>query len=258
MRRPFLAGNWKLNLGPRDATALAEALRERLGARLAGGMGPTVAVFPTALSLPAVASTLAGSALAFGVQDIEPKPSGAFTGGNSAAIARELGCDYCLVGHSERRQLFSETDARCGEKLRCAFASGLLPIYCVGETLAERRAGEVEAVVYRQLQVALAELTPDQIGALTLAYEPVWAIGTGETATPEQAQAVHAAIRGWLAKRTSQAIADSIRIQYGGSVNAKNARDLLSCPDIDGALVGGASLDAASFVSIVEASGALA
>ncbi|MEQ1506869.1 MAG: triose-phosphate isomerase [Myxococcota bacterium] len=248
-RRPFVAGNWKLNLGPAAAGALARGLRERL----ADHGEVTVAVFPTALSIPTVVAELAGSDLAVGVQEIEAKASGAFTGANSAVIAREVGCTHALVGHSERRQLWGETDAGCAAKLVAALGAGLLPIYCVGETLAERRAGRVEGVVFRQLADGLGALAPDQVGALTLAYEPVWAIGTGENATPDQAQAVHAAIRGWLRSRYGAGIADDVRIQYGGSVKADNARDLLSCPDIDGALVGGASLDAAGFAAIVAA-----
>jgi triosephosphate isomerase (TIM) len=247
-RRPFVAGNWKMNLGPAASGALAEELRERL----AHVRDATVAVFPTALSIASVVPVLQGSAVAVGVQEIEPKTSGAFTGANSAVIAREAGCTYTLVGHSERRQLYGETDAGCANKVAAAFAAGLLPIYCVGETLAERRAGRVEEVVFRQLRDGLAQIERDQAGGLTIAYEPVWAIGTGENATPEQAQAVHASIRGWLRERWS-AVADDLRIQYGGSVKADNARALLACPDIDGALVGGASLDAASFAAIVAA-----
>jgi triosephosphate isomerase len=247
-RRPFVAGNWKLNLGPAAAVELAEGLRRAL----AGTQGATVAVFPTALSVPAVVPVLQGSALGVGVQEIEAAASGAFTGANSAVMARELGCEFALVGHSERRQLWGETSARCADKVRAAFSAGLLPVYCVGETLAERRAGRVEAVVFEQLEQGIGALPPDQLPALTLAYEPVWAIGTGETATPDQAQAVHAAIRGWLRERHG-VLADDVRIQYGGSVNAANARELLSCPDIDGALVGGASLKVDAFTKIVEA-----
>jgi triosephosphate isomerase len=198
---------------------------------------------------------LAGSGIAVGIQEIEAKPSGAFTGANSAVFAREAGCEYCLVGHSERRQYWGETDAGCAAKLVAALGAGLLPIYCVGETLDERRAGRVEDVVFRQLRDGLARLAADQVGGLVIAYEPVWAIGTGENATPEQAQAVHASIRRWLADTYGAGIADDVRIQYGGSVKADNARDLLGCPDIDGALVGGASLDAASFTAIVDAAG---
>jgi triosephosphate isomerase len=250
-RHPFVAGNWKLNLGPSAAATLAGQLRERLSGRT----GLTIAVFPTALSIPSVVPVLAGSAVAVGIQEIEAAASGALTGANSAVMAKEAGCDYCLVGHSERRQRWGETDASCSAKLAFALKSGLLPIYCIGETLAERRAGRVEEVVFRQLADGLATLAADQVAAITLAYEPVWAIGTGENATPEQAQAVHAAIRGWLRAKHGDAVADDVRIQYGGSVKADNARELLACPDIDGALVGGASLDAAGFVTIVDAAG---
>jgi triosephosphate isomerase len=249
-RRSFVAGNWKLNLGPAAAAAHARILRDRL----AGWDRGTLAVFPTAVSLPAVAEVLKGSVVGVGVQEIEVKESGAFTGANSGVMARELGCDWVLVGHSERRKWWGETDERCAAKLLTAFRSGLLPIYCIGETLEERNAGRVEEVVFRQLEHGLASLAEDQLPAITIAYEPVWAIGTGVNATPDQAQAVHASIRGWLRETHGPVPADTIRIQYGGSVTKDNARALLACPDIDGALVGGASLDADSFVAIVEAS----
>lgn len=248
-RRPFVAGNWKLNLGPDDARALAEALRSRLSSV----RDVTVAVFPTALSVPAVLEVLRGSGIGVGLQEIEVAPTGAFTGANSAAMARAIGCEYFLAGHSERRQLYGETDAQVSRRLVAGLQAGLLPILCVGETLDERRAGRVEEVVHRQLRVALEALERDQVGSVTIAYEPVWAIGTGETATPGQAQEVHASIRAWLRERYGAGVADDVRIQYGGSVKPGNARELLSCPDIDGALVGGASLDADSFVAIVEA-----
>jgi triosephosphate isomerase len=248
-RRSFVAGNWKLNLGPAAAAAHARVLRERF----AGWDRGTLAVFPTAISIPAVAEALAGSVIGVGIQEIEPKESGAFTGANSGVMARELGCDYALVGHSERRRLWGETSDRCAAKLAAAFRSGLLPIYCVGETLDERNAGKVEHVVSEQLQRGLASLAADQLPAVTLAYEPVWAIGTGVNATPDQAQAVHRFVRTWLREHHGDVAADTIRIQYGGSVTKDNARELLACPDIDGALVGGASLDADSFVAIVEA-----
>lgn len=246
-RRPFIAGNWKLNLGPRDAAALATALVE------AGPTGEhTVAVFPSALSVPAVVPIVAGSGIGVGVQDIAAHASGAYTGANSAEFARELGCEYCLVGHSERRQYWGETDASCADKLVRAFESGLLPILCVGETLDQRRAGDAETVVHAQLRQGLAKLSTDQVGSVTLAYEPVWAIGTGETATPAQAQEIHASIRGWL-RDVHGAVANDVRIQYGGSVKPANAAELMACDDIDGALVGGASLDAASFYAIIQA-----
>jgi len=248
-RRPFVAGNWKLNLGPAAAAAHARTVRERL----AGWDRGTLAVFPTAISIPAVADVLAGSVIGVGIQEIEAKESGAFTGANAGVMARELGSDFALVGHSERRRIWGETDERCAAKLAAAFLAGLLPIYCVGETLEERNAGRVEEIVSGQLQRGLASLAADQIPAVTIAYEPVWAIGTGVNATPDQAQAVHTFIRGWLRKTHGGVAADAIRIQYGGSVTKNNARELLACPDIDGALVGGASLDADSFVAIVHA-----
>ncbi len=247
-RTPFIAGNWKLNLGPTASAELATALRDQLSSV----QGVTIAVFPTALSVAGVVPVLRGTGIGVGVQEIEAQASGAYTGGNSAEIAREAGCEYCLVGHSERRQYWGETDEGCAAKLVAAFDSGLLPILCVGETLEERRAGQVEQVVHRQLSVGLSRLADDQVGAVTLAYEPVWAIGTGETATPAQTQEVHASIRQWLRTRFG-VVAEDIRIQYGGSVKPSNARELLACPDIDGALVGGASLDAESFAGIVAA-----
>ena len=247
-RRPFIAGNWKLNLGPAEAATLAHDLK----AALTDAGDTTVAVFPTALSVAAVVPVLAGTSIAVGVQEIAAQASGAFTGANSAVMARDAGCEYALVGHSERRQLWGETDDQCALKLVRALESGLLPILCVGESLEQRRAGSAEAVVHAQLEGGLAKLEADQVGAVTLAYEPVWAIGTGETATPDQAQAMHASIRSWLAARYP-AIAADVRIQYGGSVKPANAAELLGCPDIDGALVGGASLKAESFAAIVAA-----
>lgn len=249
MRRPFVAGNWKLNLGPGDAAPVAQALATQLAAH---GGSATVALFPTALSVPEVLLATQGSAIAVGVQDVSAHPSGAYTGENSAVFARQAGCEYCLVGHSERRQYWGETDESVASKVARALESGLLPILCIGETLDERRAGSAESVVRSQLAGGLAQLQPDQVGSVTLAYEPVWAIGTGETATPDQAQAMHATLRATLRGVVGD-VADSIRIQYGGSVKPANAAELLSAPDIDGALVGGASLKAESFAAIVAA-----
>jgi len=248
-RLPFIAGNWKLNLGPGAANALASGLKVALADR--GDVH--VAVFPTALSIAAVLPALEGSGIGVGVQEIQPKASGAFTGCNSGVMARELGCEYLLVGHSERRQLFGETDAGVNAKVHAGLAAGLLPIVCVGETLDERKAGRVDEVVHGQLAAALDGLATDQVSTLTLAYEPVWAIGTGEVATPTQAQAVHESLRGWLRAHYPAFIADEMRIQYGGSVKPANAADLLACPDIDGALVGGASLKVELFAGIVAA-----
>jgi triosephosphate isomerase (TIM) len=248
-RIPFIAGNWKLNLGPAAAASHGTALKEALASR--GDV--QVAVFPTALSLAHTLPSLAGSGIGVGVQDVAVKPSGAFTGCNSAVMAREMGCEFALIGHSERRQLFGETDQQVHAKVREVLAAGLLPIVCLGETLEERQAGHVDTVVHRQLAGAVDGLTHDELSTLTLAYEPVWAIGTGVVASPDQAQEVHASLRGWLRAHYPEHIGSEMRIQYGGSVKPTNAAALLSCPDIDGALVGGASLDASRFTEIVTA-----
>lgn len=250
MRRPLIAGNWKLNLGPGAAAALAVCLREELAAC----EGVELVVCPTALAIPAVVAELADTRIGVGIQEIAAVPSGALTGANSAVMAREAGCTWMLAGHSERRQHFGETDAGVAAKTRAGLAAGLAPIVCIGETLEERRAGQVDAVTHRQLGKALEGLDRAQLAALTIAYEPVWAIGTGETASPEQAQEVHASLRAWL-RAHHGGLADTIRILYGGSVKADNAAALLGCPDIDGALVGGASLRVSDFADIANAAG---
>lgn len=248
-RRLFIAGNWKLNKGPADAAALAEGL----AARLSGDPGADLAVFPPYLSIGAALGRLQGTGIEVGAQDLFDQDQGAFTGAVSGPMIREAGCSRVLVGHSERRSLFGDTDAIVRAKLHAALGAGLLPILCVGETLDQRDAGSAIAVVTGQLAAALEGLEPDQLPGVTVAYEPVWAIGTGRTASPAQAQEMHAAIRAWLADRYPAFVAADLRIQYGGSVKPKNAAELLSQPDIDGALVGGASLDADSFARIVEA-----
>ncbi|MBW1877835.1 MAG: triose-phosphate isomerase [Deltaproteobacteria bacterium] len=250
-RRPFIAGNWKLNLPPEPAAEVARKLRHLLADR--GNVD--VAVFPTALSITAVLDCLQGTGIEVGVQEVHPAASGAFTGANSPAMARKIGCTRALVGHSERRQIFGETDRGVNQKVKACLAHGLLPVVCIGETLEQRQADQVDLVVHGQLATALDGLQPDQLSALTLAYEPVWAIGTGQTATPDQAQAVHASIRGWLRAHFPAYVAEEMRIQYGGSVKPANAAELLRCPDIDGALVGGASLDPDSFAGIITAVG---
>jgi len=249
MRRRLICGNWKLNLGPASAAALAGFLRERLAEH--GDV--EIAVFPTALSVPGVLAALAGSDIGVGIQEVAAVPSGALTGANSAVMAREAGCRWMLAGHSERRQFFAETDEGVRDKIRAGLAAGLRPVACVGETLAQRQAGEVQSVIRRQLDKALEGLSPAQTSDMALAYEPVWAIGTGVNATPEQAQEVHAFVRDWLRSRFSPEVAQGVRILYGGSVNAGNASKLLGCPDIDGALVGGASLQVGAFADIVSA-----
>lgn len=248
-RRPFIAGNWKLNLGPRAAGDLAAGLVPRLSER--GEVD--IAVFPTALSITTVLAAVEGSGIEVGVQQVHRENKGAYTGTNSAVMAREAGCTRLLIGHSERRQLFGETDADVAAKITVGLAAGLLPVVCIGETLAQRDAGQVDAIVHGQISAALEGLEADQVSTLTLAYEPVWAIGTGRTATPQQAQDVHASIRGWLRSHYPAYVADEMRILYGGSVKPANAADLLACPDIDGALVGGASLTVDAFGGIVDA-----
>jgi triosephosphate isomerase (TIM) len=249
-RIPLIAGNWKLHLAPSAAASFAATLRTALASR--GDVD--VAVFPTALAVTAVVEALDGSGVTVGIQEIHDQDSGAYTGTNSASMARSAGCVWALIGHSERRQLFGETDDAVGRKVRAALDAGLLPMVCVGETLDQRDAGQALQVVTRQLAVALGTLRPDEAVTVTIAYEPVWAIGTGRTASPEQAQEMHEALRAWVRDRYPPFVADQVRILYGGSVKASNAAELVSQPDIDGALVGGASLDADGFAAIVTAS----
>lgn len=249
MRKRLISGNWKLNLGPAAAAALAEYLHGELGDR----GDADVVVFPTALSIPAVVAALRDTSIAVGVQEVAAVPSGAMTGANSAVMAREAGCTWMLAGHSERRQYFGETDQGVRDKVQAGLAAGLQVMICIGETLDERKAGRVDEVTRRQLGVALDGLDGEACGRVVIAYEPVWAIGTGVTATVDQAQQVHRALRQWLAAQRSAAIAGRMRMVYGGSVNGKNARELLASPDIDGALVGGASLTVGSFADIVRA-----
>lgn len=248
-RTPLIAGNWKLNLGPGEAASLAGDLTQALSDR--GDI--QAAVFPTALCVGLVTQRVSGSGITVGVQEINDTHVGAFTGTNSARMAREAGCTWALIGHSERRQLFHETDEGVQRKVRAALDAGLLPMVCVGETLDQRDAGRVDEVITQQMSVALGTLTPDEVATVTFAYEPVWAIGTGRTATPEQAQAAHATLRATLRERYPAFVAEQCRILYGGSVKPGNAAALLACPDIDGALVGGASLKAESFAGIISA-----
>ena len=246
-RRKFIAGNWKMNTTRGEAVALARAVAEGVGSEA----GVDVAVCPPSVYLDAVGQVLAGTAVGLGGQNCYHAAKGAYTGEISAAMLRDVGCRYVIVGHSERRQLFHETDAEVNRKLLAALEVGLTPILCVGETLAQREAGQTAAVVRGQLGGSLAGLSAEQVGRIVIAYEPVWAIGTGVVATPAQAEEVHADLRRWLAERYNPARAAEVRIQYGGSVTADNAASLLSQPNIDGALVGGASLKAESFLASV-------
>ncbi|HOX42799.1 MAG TPA: triose-phosphate isomerase [Myxococcota bacterium] len=247
MRRKFIAGNWKMHLLPPEARALARAVKE-----LAAGLPQVdVAVAPTFAGLAAVAEELKGSRVGLAAQNCHWEIQGAFTGEVSAEMLRALGATHVIVGHSERRQLFGETDETVNKKTHAAHRAGLKPIVCVGETLAEREAGRTLEVVERQVRGALREVAPERMPQLTLAYEPVWAIGTGKVASPAQAQEVHARLRELLGELYGRGLASEVRLQYGGSVKPDNVKDLMAQPDIDGALVGGASLKADSFAALL-------
>ena len=245
-RRPLVIGNWKMN----GSGASNEALLAALKAASLGDVEVSVCV--PAVYLHDVADTLHGGAVRWGAQDCSSHDAGAYTGEISAAMLAEFGCCHVIVGHSERRALHGESDALVAQKAAAALKHGLVPIVCVGETLAEREAGQTEAVVGRQLGAAIA-LLDKRIDGVVVAYEPVWAIGTGKTATPAEAQAVHAFLRKTLA--TAGAASSSLRILYGGSVKADNAAQLFAEADIDGGLIGGASLKAADFIAICRAAG---
>lgn len=249
MRRPLIAGNWKMNTNRAEAIALAQAVAEG-----AGKLGQVdLAVCPPSVYLDAVGAALKGQPVALGAQNMYHEPAGAFTGEISAAMLVDLGCRYVILGHSERRHVLGETDQQINLKVFAALDAGLTPIVCVGELLSEREAGETEAVVRRQFDGSLAGLSVEAIERVVIAYEPVWAIGTGKVATPQQAQEVHLDLRKLLVSRYNDDLADRVRIQYGGSVKPANAGELLSQPDIDGALVGGASLKADDFIGIAQA-----
>lgn len=250
-RRKIVAGNWKMNLDRAHARALTEAV----GRRASEAGGTELVLCPPAVYIDVVAAAAAHSPVAVGGQNVHDKASGAFTGEVAPPMLVDMGCRYVIVGHSERRTLFGETDAIVNGKAKAALAVGLTPIVCVGETLEEREAGRTEEVVAGQVRGSLAGLSAAEVGRLVVAYEPVWAIGTGKVATPQQAQEVHAVIRGVLAALASPAVAATVRIQYGGSVKPDNAADLAAQPDIDGALVGGASLKPDDFLGIAAAFG---
>ena len=247
MRTPFVVGNWKLNKTIAEALALVTELKNQLGAV----KGVAVGVAPPFTAIHSVAKRLEGSAIATCAQDAFWEASGAWTGALSPQVLHDAGATWIIVGHSERRQHFGDTNESVGKKACAVINCGLGAIVCVGETLAERDGGRTLAVVDAQLDGALANL--DKTDSLVIAYEPVWTIGTGRTATPAQAQEVHAHIRKQLAARYGADRANTIRIQYGGSVKPSNAAELMGQPDIDGALVGGASLEASDFVAIVKA-----
>ena len=248
-RSTFIAGNWKMNTDRRSGVDLARALVGQLG-----DLGAVrVAVCPPAVYLAAVQEVVKETPLALGAQDMYFEDAGAFTGEVSCAMLRDVGCEYVIVGHSERRHVMGEGDETVNRKLHAALAGNLKPILCVGETEGQRNDGRTRDVVRGQLRGGLVGLPIEQLGQVTIAYEPVWAIGTGNTASPEQAEEVHADIRGYLTDTYGADLAETITLQYGGSVKADNAAGLLSQPNIDGALVGGASLKPDQFVAIVHA-----
>lgn len=246
MRRALIAGNWKMNLDRQQAVALAKAVVA--GAREVAHAD--LAVCPPSVYLDAVGQAVSGSRVALGGQNMYHEASGAYTGEVSAAMLLDVGCRYVILGHSERRQILGETDEQINRKVLAALAAGLTPIVCVGELLSQRESGQTTAVIRRQFAGSLAGLSDEQVRSVVIAYEPVWAIGTGKVATPQQAQEVHLDLRNLIAERYNNGLAQLVRIQYGGSVKPTNAAELLSQPDIDGALVGGASLKAEDFLGI--------
>ncbi len=251
MRHPLVMGNWKLNGSKHLVNELIAALRKELN----GVVGCGVAIAPPVVYLEQAKRQLAGSQLALGAQNVDTNLSGAFTGEVSADMLKDIGAKYIIIGHSERRTYHKESDEFIAEKFAVLKEAGLIPVLCIGESEAENEAGQTEAVCARQLDAVLKTLGAKAFENTVVAYEPIWAIGTGKSATPAQAQAVHKFIRGHIAKHDS-AIAEQVIIQYGGSVNAGNAAELFTQPDIDGALVGGASLKADAFAVIVKAAAA--
>ena len=244
MRKPMIAGNWKMNKTPAETKALIEDLK-----KLGNKNGADVVVCPMTVSLAAAAEALKGSQIHLGAQNVHFADHGAYTGECNAASLKELGVEYVIIGHSERRQYFGETDETVNQRVLAALAAGLKPIVCVGEVLNERQQGITNEIVCKQTKVALLNVG-EQIENVIVAYEPVWAIGTGLTATPDQANETIAAIRGAIRDVFGDA-ADRVRILYGGSMNAKNAHDLMAQPEIDGGLIGGASLSAEKFDGVI-------
>ncbi|MBQ9431802.1 MAG: triose-phosphate isomerase [Kiritimatiellae bacterium] len=249
MRRKIVAGNWKMNKTASEAAALIDGIK----AATAGIDQVDIVVCPPFTDLKDAAAACAGSNVALGAQNVHWAESGAYTGEISAAMLKEIGVQYVIIGHSERRQYFGETDDSVNQRTKAALAAGFTPIVCVGETLQEREAGKIEEVIVRQVTEGFKGLSSAELAKLVVAYEPVWAIGTGLTATPAQAQEVHALIRRTLAAISDGATAETIRIQYGGSMKPANAKELMDQPDIDGGLIGGAALKADTIADINKA-----
>lgn len=248
LRKYLIAGNWKMNLNSAEGAELAKEISHLVGPQTE----VSVCICPSATSLEAVAAVVNDSNIFLGAQNMHFNPSGAYTGETSAEMLRHLFCKFVILGHSERREYFAESDALVNQKTLAALAASLNPIVCVGETLVEREAGKVNEVIKAQVEGALIGVTVDNYEGLVIAYEPVWAIGTGKTATPEMAEEVHAEIRCVLAGVIGEDAAEKVRILYGGSMKPENAEELLSQPNIDGGLIGGASLKASSFAALVE------
>ncbi len=248
MRKRIIAGNWKMNTTVEEAVELAQAIKDAYD-----NHDVDVVLCPPFTNLYAVHNVINGTPIGLGAQDMYWENHGAFTGQICAGMLQSVGCQYVIIGHSERRQYFNETDETVNKKVKKALEAGLNPIVCVGELLEEREAGNTDKVVAKQVRGAFKDLSNEDAAKLVIAYEPVWAIGTGKVATPEQAQQVHKMIRDLVAELYDQALADAIRIQYGGSMKPDNAKELLGQPDIDGGLIGGAALKADSFLGIVNA-----
>jgi triosephosphate isomerase len=247
-RTPVIAGNWKMNLTLSEAIDLVDGIH--YGLQFPGEVDVIVA--PVFLHLSKITERLRESYIGVAAQDLYYEDSGAFTGECSGKQLRDVGIEYVIVGHSERRQYFGETDEIVNKKIKAVLRNGLIPIMCVGETLEEREKGEVSAVIGRQLSVGLSDLAAEEVSPLIIAYEPVWAIGTGKTATPEQVEDVHRLIRFSVSMGFSGEVGGMVRILYGGSVKSSNSKELLSLPNVDGALVGGASLKASEFIEIIK------
>lgn len=248
MRKPFIAGNWKMNMDSKTAAELASGL----AAELKGIDTVDVAICPPFVYLQTVANALSSSNLALGSQNMYFEDKGAFTGETSCEMLKDVCCTYAIIGHSERRHVMGECNELINKKVHAAISGGLLPILCVGELLEEREGEKTEAVVTEQIKKGLAGIDAEKVLAVTIAYEPVWAIGTGKTASSDQAQEVHAMIRGLLAEMYSDEVAQQIRIQYGGSAKPSNTAELMACPDVDGLLVGGASLKVEDFSAMIK------
>lgn len=247
MRKPIMAGNWKMNMLKAEAKALVEGLLESVK----GVTDVDIVVCPTYTALAKVNKHISDTNIKLGAQNVYWEEKGAFTGEISPLMLKDTGVEYVIIGHSERRQYFGETDQTINKRAQACYKNGLTPIICCGELLEERESGKTDQVITTQIKGCLEGLNADDVAKSIIAYEPVWAIGTGKTASPDQAQDVHALIRGLVKEMLGQSVADAVRIQYGGSVNAANVDELMAKPDIDGALVGGAALKADSFARIV-------